>query len=179
MIDWPPVYTVRKSKRAKRASIRVNLHRHIEVVVPERARGLDPLALLNEHKSWVIKQITTTAQAPVKPVPLCEDPHAFLLSLLQELSELHQLPFKELQVRKMKTRWGSCRRDGKITLNSLLIYLPIHLIKHVILHELCHTKYMSHGPRFWGLLSKLDPLTMIHDKALRQVGHYLPEPVES
>ncbi len=98
----------------------------------------------------------------------------YLFSLIQALSEQHQLPFKELRIRKMKTRWGSCRSDGKITLNSLLIYLPVELIKHVILHELCHTKYMSHGPRFWGLLSKLDPLTPIHNKALRKAGDLIP-----
>ncbi|HPT10977.1 MAG TPA: SprT family zinc-dependent metalloprotease, partial [Bacteroidales bacterium] len=44
-------------------------------------------------------------------------------------------------VRKMKSRWGTCRTNGKIMLNSELIKKRQDLIDSVILHELCHLKH--------------------------------------
>lgn len=227
MLDWPPKFTLRKSAKAKRASIRINMYRHVEVVVPARTRFFDPIALLNEHKVWVVKQLSKTP-APVRAFEmpdqisfpafdrlyrviysendsaclmlrrqesdimlsgnlidikkiqvklitwLNQEADQYLFPIVQHLNQLHGFTAKDLKLRFMRTQWGSCNRAGKITLNSQLVFFPLPLIHHVILHELCHTKYMSHGPRFWGLLNKLDPLTEQHNKALSQSHQYLP-----
>jgi len=34
-------------------------------------------------------------------------------------------------------------------LSLYLMLLPADLVDYVILHELCHTKEMNHGPNFW------------------------------
>jgi len=60
-------------------------------------------------------------------------------------------------VRKMKSRWGTCRTNGKIMLNSELIKKRQDLIDSVILHELCHLKHHNHGKEFYALLEKLMP----------------------
>lgn len=62
-----------------------------------------------------------------------------------------------VSIRKMKTRWGSCSKEGRISLNLELIKTPKDCIDYVIFHELCHVKERSHGPRFWKLLVKLVP----------------------
>jgi hypothetical protein len=92
---------------------------------------------------------------------------------LFRLSAEIKLPIKSLRIRHMRSRWGSCDRDGNICLNSELLFLPPELVQHVMLHELCHRKYMSHGPRFWGLLNRFDENCEGHKKALRKFAqHY-------
>ncbi len=48
---------------------------------------------------------------------------------------------------------GQCSYKGgrhQITLDETLIFnMEADEIREIIVHELCHTKYMSHGPKFW------------------------------
>ena len=62
-----------------------------------------------------------------------------------------------LTVRAMKTRWGSCSRDGHITLSLELIHAPHRLIEYVIVHELCHLAHLDHSPAFYFQLAQCLP----------------------
>lgn len=74
---------------------------------------------------------------------------------LRALSVLHDLPFNRCKVNVSKGRWGSCSTRKDINLSCYLMLLPSHLREYVMLHELCHTREMNHGPRFWELLDSL------------------------
>ena len=63
----------------------------------------------------------------------------------------------EITIRTMKTRWGSCSKNGRVLLNLDLIKAPKECIDYVIMHELCHLKEHHHGPRFWRVLKRLMP----------------------
>ncbi|MEI7899542.1 MAG: SprT family zinc-dependent metalloprotease [bacterium] len=62
-----------------------------------------------------------------------------------------------LTVRAMKTRWGSCSKDGHITLSTELIHAPRRLIEYVIVHELCHLEHLDHSPAFYFQLARCMP----------------------
>ena len=49
------------------------------------------------------------------------------------------------------------------------------MVKYVLLHELCHTKYLNHSKNFWKLLAKYDDYYLEHDKELKNAEHYLPQ----
>ncbi len=58
------------------------------------------------------------------------------------------------QVRKMKTRWGSCSgRHAKINLNYYLYKAPPPCIDYVVLHELAHFLYRRHDKDFYDFLT--------------------------
>ena len=62
-----------------------------------------------------------------------------------------------LQIRNMKTRWGSLSKGGILTLNIKLIAAPKECIEYVVVHELCHLKYASHDDAFYRLLETRMP----------------------
>jgi predicted metal-dependent hydrolase len=67
----------------------------------------------------------------------------------------HRFAFKAVYIKNLKSKWGSCSSQGNINLNLHLMRLPDHLIDYIILHELCHTRQMNHGPEFWKLLNTI------------------------
>lgn len=77
----------------------------------------------------------------------------FLLSMTKYSKIINEHIFT-LKIRKMKTKWGSCRPNSKIiTLNLELIKKPIEAIDYVALHELAHFKYPHHKKEFWDFIS--------------------------
>lgn len=62
-----------------------------------------------------------------------------------------------VQIRSMKTRWGSLSKSGILTLNSSLIHVPKECIEYVIVHELCHVTYHNHDAGFYQLLKQRMP----------------------
>ncbi len=62
-----------------------------------------------------------------------------------------------LILRRLKTRWGSCSKAGRILLNTELVQAPVECIDYVIVHELCHLKVPDHSPAFHRLLNACMP----------------------
>lgn len=65
---------------------------------------------------------------------------------------------RQLFVRRMKTRWGSCNaRAGNIRLNTELAKKPRVCLEYVIVHELLHLLEPTHNARFVALLDRFMP----------------------
>lgn len=62
-----------------------------------------------------------------------------------------------LRFRWMRSRWGSCARNGVITLNLELIKYPVACIDYVLVHELCHLLEFNHGRGFYRLMDAAMP----------------------
>lgn len=75
-----------------------------------------------------------------------------LPSRVEYLAKLHGFTFKDVKIQSGKTRWGSCSSQKNINLSFHLMLLSPELVDYVILHELCHTREMNHGDKFWKLM---------------------------
>lgn len=94
--------------------------------------------------------------------------------LRQRVSELNETHFKSdisaIKIRDAVSRWGSCSTKGVISLNFRLLLMPPDILDYVIVHELAHTKYRSHGPRFWNLVESVIPDHKVKRSWLRKNG---------
>jgi predicted metal-dependent hydrolase len=88
----------------------------------------------------------------------------FLPKRLSDIALSEGYEYKDVSIKQMKGRWGSCNQDKSIVLNIFLMELPVELIDYVILHELAHTRALNHGPAFWNEFESHLP----HAKALRK-----------
>lgn len=69
-----------------------------------------------------------------------------------------KIPYPELKIRKMKSRWGVCNiRTKVITLNLELIKRDTKYLDYVIVHELSHLIHGDHSPLFWKLVGENMP----------------------
>jgi predicted metal-dependent hydrolase len=94
--------------------------------------------------------------------------------LLARLSAEEGLPYANVTVRGQRTRWGSCSAAGRISLNRTLVFLPPELVRHVLLHELVHTRCLDHSSRFRSLLRERAPHADQHERQLREAWRYVP-----
>jgi hypothetical protein len=90
---------------------------------------------------------------------------------VHELNEQHyQQPIRQVRLKLMNSRWGSCSHNGNVTLSSRMLLAPTAVRDAVIIHELAHLIELNHGPKFWKLVGEALPEYRVHDRWLKQNG---------
>jgi predicted metal-dependent hydrolase len=84
------------------------------------------------------------------------------------------LGFDSLQVRRQRTRWGSCSVRGTISLNCCLLFQRAEVVRYLLVHELSHTRHMNHSLRFWRLVATHEPDYRSLDRELVQGWQSVP-----
>jgi predicted metal-dependent hydrolase len=64
---------------------------------------------------------------------------------------------KRIAIRNQKRSWGSCSSLGNLNFNYKLLYLPLCMVDYVVVHELCHLKFLNHSQDFWLEVGKYCP----------------------
>lgn len=97
-------------------------------------------------------------------------------SWAQDYALLLGLAPRSITIKQTKSRWGSLGIHNDMFLNWVLIFAPPHVFRYVVLHEMGHLRYRSHGPRFWKLVEQYMPDYREARRWLRCFGSQLTPP---
>ena len=112
---------------------------------------------------WIIRRRprrrkkTLDAATAAKVEELRRQAKAYLPGRLAELAAMYGFQYNTLRIKHNSSNWGSCSSKGNINLNLNLMRVPQELQDYVMLHELCHLKYLNHSPQFHSLLESVCP----------------------
>ena len=81
--------------------------------------------------------------------------------------------YGKITIRNQKSRWGSCSSKGNLNFNWRIIMAPARVADYVIVHEMCHLKYLDHSREFWSLVEEILPDYKERKEWLHQNGHKL------
>ena len=87
---------------------------------------------------------------------------------MEKMRKLVGLAPEEYRIKKTKSIWGSCSSNKKITINQNLMMYSRKAIDYVVLHEICHLKYMNHSKKFWAMVEKYMPDYKEAEKELKK-----------
>lgn len=80
----------------------------------------------------------------------------------------------DISIKNQRTRWGSCARSGRVSLNCKLLFLPRDLVRYVMVHELCHLLEPNHSSRFWAHVRQMDEGADAHHGQMRDAWKLVP-----
>lgn len=106
---------------------------------------------------------------------LLAEGHVGLAPWLGRVARTHGFAYDRVQVRRQRTRWGSCSRRGTISLNVSLLFQPAEVVEYLFVHELAHTRHMNHSARFWALVGACCPDWRDLDRELVRGWKHVPD----
>lgn len=124
--------------------------------------------IVRKRRRRRVKRVLTPEQT-AEVERLRAEAKAVLPVRLAELAAQHGFTYKQVRIKHNHTNWGSCSELGNINLNLNLMRLPEYLRDYIMLHELCHLKYLNHGPEFHALLENVCP---DHRKLQQELKEY-------
>lgn len=112
---------------------------------------------VHRQKNLTLKLQLTAAVKKHIECYLKQQAFNIILPRVEHYSQLTQLVPNTIKIRQYRARWGSCNSRGELSFNYLLMMLPLDVIDYVIVHELCHLRYLNHSNDFWLLVAKYYP----------------------
>ena len=175
-------YEVIRSRR-KTISAQVKQGRII-VRAPLRTPDWEIRQFLEKHRDWLAKHVAQSmAQEEAKAGlrRLTKEEIARLKKQAQQVipqraayyAPLVGVTYGRISIRCQKTRWGSCSSKGNLNFNCLLMLTPAGVIDSIVVHELCHRKYMNHSQKFYAEVQRVLPEYGQHRKWLKEHGEMI------
>lgn len=91
----------------------------------------------------------------------------YIPTLLSTWSKKMYLDVSKLSFRKTKRQWGSCSSKNEISINTMIMKLPLNVIEYIVVHELAHIKHKHHQKSFWQHVEYYLPEYQIQVKELK------------
>lgn len=91
-----------------------------------------------------------------------------LLPRLEGQAARMHLRFTGLSVREQRSRWASCSREGRISVNLRVLSLPGDIRDYLVVHELAHLLEPNHSRRYWKRVGEFFPDYRYAEEELRR-----------
>ena len=152
------------------------------VRAPLRASFTDIERVIANSRRWVEKHLELDARERASRLPpftgdelraLAEKAAKIIPERVKYYAPLVGVEVKKITIRDQRTKWGSCSAKGNLNFNCLLMLAPPETVDAVVVHELCHLKYMDHSPAFYAEVTRVLPDYRERDKWLKENGRLL------
>ena len=149
-----------RRRRARRYILRIDAEGVVRVTIPRGGSRHEADAFVARHREWIDRQRSEIPQ----PVMTASDRRAHRRRAASELpprllawAAQLGLTVARISIRNQRTRWGSCGRNGHITLNWRLVLMPDWVSDYVLVHELMHLRRLDHSSAYWKLVAAAFP----------------------
>ena len=156
--SWPITFVRRR--RARRYILRVDPEGGVRVTIPRGGSAREAHDFVARHRLWIDRQRTAVRPSSISSIErrlLRQRAAAELPARLLSLAARLDLTVTRVTIRNQRTRWGSCGRNGHITLNWRLVLMPDWVADYVLVHELMHLRRLDHSPAYWKLVAAAYP----------------------
>ena len=156
-LPFGPICVFVRHPRARRYVICVKGDGTVRVTLPRWGSKREAAAFAEQERAWIEKQQRQLEQDRRAARVERERATRELPRRLLELAAEHGVVVTRVSVRNQRWRWGSCSRNGHLSLNWRLVQMPDAVRDYVMIHELMHLNRMDHSPTFWKLVEAACP----------------------
>lgn len=160
------VIPVRQHPRRRRLAL-VATAQGVEVRAPENCPFGRIEAFVQAQRAWIERAVAEQARRQLYlwgcPHPgLTRDQAQAELSLwlaarLPHWQARMGVEARQVRIRALRSRWGSCSARGDVTFALSLVQVPQAVADYVVVHELAHRREMNHSPAFWSHVAAVLP----------------------
>lgn len=153
-----------------------NMYIHVKegkviVKIPLRLKEKQAEEFIQKKSKWIYEKLKESKKQKQKEEEIEEADIDRLKEVIdnsiRKYSEKLKLVPNKVRIRDIKYAWGSCSSKKNITINLKLAKKEEKIIEYVVLHELCHLKYMNHSKNFWELVEHNMPDYKVYRKRLK------------
>ena len=76
--------------------------------------------------------------------------------------------YNRVVLKDQRTLWASCSSQKNINYSYRIIKMPPVVQDYLVIHELCHLKFMNHGEEYWSLVGQFSPDYKLHRRWLNE-----------
>jgi predicted metal-dependent hydrolase len=172
--------------KRKSMGIKIDEKLNVSVRFPYYMSYKSAYKFADDQKEWIVshyekmkakaKEYEDNKEEPYTEEDLkwmTEEAKKMIPPLVEKYAALMGVTYGRVTIRHQKSRWGSCSAKGNLNFNCLLMLTPPECVEYVVVHELCHRKYMNHSRAFWAEVAKYQPDYRKNEEWLKTKGKYI------
>lgn len=142
------------------------------VKVPIQLKDKDIQEFVNKKAKWICEKIKQEQENSKVEKEITSQEiqrlEMIVKNNIDKYTELIKEQPNKVRIKDIKYAWGSCSSNRNISISKQLALKDEKVIEYVILHEMCHLKYMNHSKNFWNLVETYMPEYKQYRKILKQ-----------